>query len=100
MLSKEQVSNEEEIRLLEQFVSSASNPDGKLWFSTLGFIFDFSAILEKLKDAIQCNTELGQQLGVENMQGLYEQKALLKRENQLLKATEEGIPFQQIDWLV
>lgn len=36
------------------------------------------------------NNALGQQLGIDNMQQLQAEKALLKREHDLLKAMEQG----------
>ena len=51
---------------------------------------DISAVIKKLRDEVEKNNALGQQLGIDNMQQLQAEKALLKRENDLLKAMEQG----------
>lgn len=59
-----------------------------------GIIFDEvtdnSAVRDKLKEAIELNKSLGQELGVENLQRLYAERALLKKEGDLLRESEQG----------
>lgn len=53
-------------------------------------IADDSAIRDKLKEAIEMNKSLGRELGVENLQRLYAERALLKKEGELLRESEQG----------
>ena len=52
---------------------------------------DTRAVHENLKMAVEKNKSLGQELGVENLQRLYAERALLKREKELLMETEDGL---------
>lgn len=54
------------------------------------YMTDNSAIQEKLMEAVEQNRALGQQLGLENMERLFAERALLRRENELLKESEAG----------
>lgn len=45
---------------------------------------------KKLEDEIEKNKSYGNELGVENLQQLHAERALRKRENELLKEQEEG----------
>jgi hypothetical protein len=51
---------------------------------------DDSAVQDKLINAVEENRALGRQLGLENMERLFAERALLKREQELLKETEAG----------
>lgn len=53
-------------------------------------MIDDSAIQEKLLKAVEENRVLGRQLGLENMERLFAERALLKREQELLKESEAG----------
>jgi hypothetical protein len=53
-------------------------------------MIDDSAIQEKLLKAVEENRLLGRQLGLENMERLFAERALLKREQELLKESEAG----------
>jgi len=60
-----------------------------------GTLFSFARIIyrsiqERLREAIAQNVSLGYELGVDNLRGLYVERDLLKRENELLKETEQG----------
>ena len=50
----------------------------------------YSAVRKKLEDEIEKNKSYGRKLGVENLQQLNAERALLKRESELLKQQEEG----------
>jgi len=50
----------------------------------------YRSIQERLREAIAQNVSLGYELGVDNLRGLYVERDLLKRENELLKETEQG----------
>jgi hypothetical protein len=60
-------------------------------------VCDESAVQAKLKDAIERNKALGQELGMENLQRLHAERALLKRESELLKDSEDGRQIP-LDW--
>jgi hypothetical protein len=49
-----------------------------------------SAVRDKLKEAIEINKSLERELGVENLQRLHTERALLKKERELLRESEEG----------
>jgi hypothetical protein len=53
-----------------------------------------------LKEAIAVNKELGRQLSLETMQQLYAERALLQRERELLRNTEDGGPVADIELMV
>jgi hypothetical protein len=53
-------------------------------------------VRKKLGDEIEKNKSFGRELGVENSQKLHAERALLKRENELLKEQEEGSPLKLI----
>jgi hypothetical protein len=42
------------------------------------------------------NGKLGRQLGLENMQQLYAERALLRREKELLCSTNDGLLFRDV----
>jgi hypothetical protein len=52
---------------------------------------DGRAIRDRLKNEIEKNKSLGRELGLENLQRLHAEKALLLRERELLKETESGM---------
>jgi len=54
-----------------------------------GLAYD-RALRDKLKDVIEVNKSLGRALGVENLQRLHVERALLKKERELLTESEEG----------
>ena len=59
-----------------------------------------SAVQTKLKETIEVNKELGRQLSLETMQQLYAERALLQRERELLRNTEDGGPVADIELTV
>ena len=51
---------------------------------------------QKLRDVVEMNKDLGRQLSLERMEQLYAERALLKRERELLRHTEAGtIPIRE-----
>ena len=89
-LTTETNSNSEEIRLLQQFAFSSGHPDSERSSPPFNNFLIDRALQEKLRMEIEKNKSLGQELGVENLQRLYEERALLKRERELLKESEDG----------
>jgi hypothetical protein len=89
-MRRETKSNEEEIRLLSQIVTSTGIPESELYPPLRLTITDCSAVRKKLEDEIEKNKSYGRELGVENLQRLHAKRSLRKRENELLKEQEEG----------
>lgn len=74
------------------FFNKLSHQLGSLNLSGTLYLYEAndSAVQERLRDVIELNRNLGRELGVENLERLHAERALLKREHELLKATEDG----------